>query len=105
MSKKRKFIDPDLVYSLCESNISWNEIANELHVSRSVLYKWRKDSNFQGPKINVDDIQLDQLISNNIEGQPQRGEVLVGAYISSLGLDVTRNQLRKSLHRVDSLAS
>jgi len=105
MSKKRKFIDPDLVYSLCESNISWNEIANELHVSRSVLYKWRKDSNFQGPKINVDDIQLDQLISNNIEGQPRRGEVLVGAYISSLGLDVTRNQLRKSLHRVDSLAS
>jgi len=102
MSKKRKLIDPDLVYSLCESNISWNEIANELHVSRSVLYKWRKDSNFQGPKINVDDIQLNQLISNNIEGQPRRGEVLVGAYISSLGLDVTRNQLRKSLHRVDS---
>jgi len=100
-SKKRKHIDLDFVKSLCEKELSWNEIAAELSVSRSCLYKWRKEVNFQGSKDCLQDHQLDNLISNHIEGQPRRGEVLVGAYISSLGYDVPRSQLRESLHLID----
>ena len=83
--------------------MTWKDIAAhpEINVHRDCLLKWRKEVNFEEPKRNIPDDQLDEVVHSHVLGQPRRGEVTVAAHISCLGLKVPRKQLRESIHRVD----
>lgn len=103
VGKKRKFIDVELVTFLRRGGKSWVEIANhpDICVNRETLRLWRNEVQFIDPRIRLSDENLDTVISNHIDGQPRRGQVQIASYLSLLGYEIPRSQLRESLHRVD----
>ena len=44
---------------------------------------------------------LDQVVTSIKVGHPNDGEVLMRGHLSRMGIRVTRQQLRDSIHRVD----
>mmetsp|Transcript_20637 Transcript_20637/g.28562 ORF Transcript_20637/g.28562 Transcript_20637/m.28562 type:complete len:143 (-) Transcript_20637:279-707(-) len=101
-SKKRKFIDGNIVQALYDNGLRWNEIAKhpDINVSRDTFLKWRNEHGFRREIISAS--QLDTLVSTHICGQPRRGEIMIrSSYINNLGFHVTRRELRESLQRVD----
>jgi hypothetical protein len=100
---KRKLIDADVVIALCERGLGWNAIAchESVNVSRETLRKWRIETGFNGLKESIDEAALDVLVANHISNQPRRGEIMIAAYVSHMGFQVSRKDLRNSIHRVD----
>ena len=98
------YIDNYIVTTLRERGVSWKDIAShpQVNVHRDTLRLWKIRTNFVEPRISLSEEDLDEIISNHIEGESQRGMVTIEAFLSISGYAVTRTQLRASMHRVDA---
>ena len=83
-------------------HFKWIKIAEILEISRSTLYR-RLDQ----AGISPDDYtplleqELDEIICSIKRNHPNDGEVLLQGHLLDMGIRVTRQALRASIHRVD----
>lgn len=100
-------IDETKVRELRVRRFTWSYIAIELGYNYKTLLRWKNDSNFVEPFISLDnenpeDIHfLDNLISGHSEGNPNVGEAMTAGFLRTTELNITRQQMRDSLRRVD----
>jgi len=90
------------VLSLKSLNFSWVKIATLLGISSKTLQRRRKDfsSNIECySKIN--DLDLDVIVRETIDGNPNVGERMITGYLAARGIQIQRERIRKSIKRVD----
>ena len=89
------------VKELRSLNYKWKQIAIFLGVSRSTLYRRLREhgiNNFT----SLTEEQLDAIVHDVKKTHPHDGEVLVQGHLRSINVQVPRQALRNSIHRVDS---
>jgi hypothetical protein len=84
-------------------NLSWTVIKVQLGVSRSWLLQFRQQISYIDPmaKSNITDDQLDEEISQIQSDHPDRGEVITRTNVRDRGINISRERVRTSLHRVN----
>lgn len=92
-----------LLYLLSMS-FSWSNIAKMLGVSRMTIHRRRIEYSLTGDPRNVPtDGQLQAVVRQIKDGQPNMGEVMVMGCIRSMGYSVTRDRLRDVIRHIDPL--
>ena len=79
----------------------WKQIALYLGLSRSTLYRRLKENGID-KFTSLTEEQLDAVVLNIKETHPHDGEVLVQGHLRSINVQVPRQALRNSIHRIDS---
>ena len=94
--------DVDRVTEFRQQRLSWTEIQTLLVCSKKAMTKWRARVFFVDPFPDVDDEELDQLVTSIVEDQPLIGQVTIDSILHGvLGVVVTRERVRASIARVD----
>ena len=100
-----KFVIPkeQLVY-LKSVNFTWTSIASLLGVSRMTVYRRRAECGMlSDPANRLSDNELVAVLRELKTELPYIGEVIVLGAVRARGYDVTRNQCRRCIHRIDPL--
>lgn len=80
----------------------WTKIATILGISRSTLYRRLEENQIPtSDETPVTEQQLDEVICSIKEEHPNDGERLICGHLTRMGIKVTREAVRKSIHRVD----
>lgn len=77
-----------------------DQIAELLNISRRTLYRRLEGSALMG-YTDLTDQELDSTIESYKARHPNDGEIMVGGFLRSTGIYVTRKRVRESIHRVD----
>ena len=73
-----------------------------MRISRSTLYRRLHDTGISTDDYSsISPTKLDEVIKEIRSQFPNDGEVMLKGYFLRLGLKVTRQDLRNSIHRVD----
>ena len=94
-------IQMDDIKALRRLNYKWKKIAKILGVSRATLYRRLKecgDSNYT----RLTNEQLDEIIRGIKQNHPNDGEILIQGHLCSRDIQIPRQALRESIHRIDS---
>ena len=94
-------VNMEAVKELRSLNYTWKQIALYLGLSRSTLYRRLKENGID-KFTSLTDEQLDAVVLNIKETHPHDGEVLVQGHLRSINVQVPRQALRNSIHRIDS---
>lgn len=86
-----------------ELSLSWEDVARNESISIKWLRAWRKKYNYVDEFNDIDDAQLDEVVSSIIRDHPLRGEVMTMSCLRVEGIRVTRQRLRDSMDRVDPI--
>lgn len=95
-------VDIEEILELRKLHFKWTKIAEILGISRSTLYR-----RFEQAGISpVDhtpllDQEIDEIICSIKRNHPNDGEVLLQGRLLDMGIRITRQALRVSIHRVD----
>ena len=95
-------VDLSQVLHLRSLHYTWTKISELLAISRSTLYR-----RLGGAGISTDDYtgisssELDDVIQGIKSEFPNDGEVMLNGHLLRLGIKVTQQALRDSIHRVD----
>ena len=102
VGRPRLDVDLNDILELRKLNYTWTKIAAILGISRSTLYR-RLEQGGVSPDDHtpLTDQQLDEVIISLKESHPNDGEVLIQGHLVTMGIKVTRQALRASIHRVD----
>ena len=100
-------VDIDRVCTLREMGISWSVISKLLGISRRTLYQRCKEANvlvtYRCDPVAPTDDEIDGVVQNLKKSMPNTGERLVIGHFRAIGMCVSRERIRKSIHRVDPL--
>ena len=94
-------IQMDDIKALRRLNYKWKKIAEILGVSRATLYRRLKEcgvSNYT----HLTNEQLDEIIRGIKQNHPNDGEILIQGHLRSRDIQIPRQALRESIHRIDS---
>ena len=81
---------------------SWTKIAVLMGISRSTLYRRLTEAGISpNDRTHLSTRQLDDLIRSIKRNHPNDGEILMQGHLVRMGIRVTRQLLRNSIHRVD----
>lgn len=95
-------IDGDAILRYREVGLPWTNIATLIGVCDKTLYTWRKEVEFVDPREKLaDDETIDCIVRQYTDSQPARGSSTIWAHLKSINIDVTRERVRESIHRVD----
>lgn len=94
-------VNIDLVRNLRQTGTRWKDIESSLDISKTTRQRWAASVGFVDPLNQVNDIELDNLVSEYVDGNVARGERMAQGNILSKGYRVSRKRLRESIHRVD----
>jgi len=95
-------VDLDTVMDLRALNYSWSKISKILGISRSTLYRKLEEAGISSDDHTlISNHELDEVIRSIKVDHPNDGEVLLQGHLVSRGIKVTRDALRRSIHRVD----
>ena len=91
-----------MVMDLRALNYSWSKISKILGISRSTLYRKLEEAGISSDDHTlISNHELDEVIRSIKVDHPNDGEVLLQGHLVSMGIKVTRDALRRSIHRVD----
>ena len=100
--RRRLDVDIDEVLELRQLNFSCTKIASIIRISRSTLYRRLEEAGISPSKYTpISEEELDSKICTIKLDHANDGEVLVQAHLIHMGIRVTRQALRASIHRVD----
>ena len=95
-------VDVNEVLSLRSLNYSWTKISEILGISRCTLYRRLREAGIDtNDYATLTPSELDNLIKEIKLDFPNNGEVMMKSHLLRLGIKVTRQALRDSIHRVD----
>lgn len=94
-------IDGDLVHQLRDADESWTSIATQLEVSTKTLSRWRKETGFEEPLGEMNDEDIDKVVSAVSNMHSDTGERMLAAHFVYMGVKISRQRLRDSVGRVD----
>ena len=90
------------VIHLRKLGFPWVKISEMLHISRSTLYRRLEGTDLIGFS-EITDMELDSVISVYKATHPNDGEVMVIGHLRANEINLPRERIRKSIHRVDPL--
>lgn len=93
-------IDINIVNELRIRKVKWIDVCKDLKMSKSKVNEWRRRINYKDPLLKPTPNVLDTVVSSYCVGYSNRGEREAWGHVQ--GLDVTRDELRASINRVDS---
>lgn len=102
IGRPRLDVDIEEILELRKLHFKWTKIAEIIGISRSTLYR-----RFEQAGISpVDhtpllDQEIDEIICSIKRNHPNDGEVLLQGRLLDMGIRITRQALRASIHRVD----
>jgi AraC-like DNA-binding protein len=88
------------VKELRQLNYNWKQIARLLGISRATLYRRLKDSGIKS-YTEISNEELDDCVRAIKQIHPNDGEILLQGHLRSRDINVPRQLLRDSIHRVD----
>lgn len=91
----------DTVLELRALGYKWTKIAEVLEVSRATLYRHLEKAGVSTDRTPLTDQELDEVVVTIKNDHPNDGEKLMQGHLLRLGINVSRQSLRNSLHRVD----
>ena len=100
----RPAVDVDLseVLHLRSLHFTWTKISELVGISRSTLYRRLWDAGIcTDDYTSISSSELDDTIRSVKSQFPNDGEVMMNGHLLRLGIKVTRQDLRDSIHRVD----
>lgn len=103
-SNERLEVDLTIIDEYRNANLSWVSIAKLLHTTTETLYQWRGRNNYVDPRTIYDgnNVDIDQLIYDYLNGHPERGERMTVAFLRTVhNLLLTRKHVREAIARVD----
>jgi len=96
----------DQVVEMRSLGFDWVRIASFLGVHVNTLSRWRTRNNFDGgpddPILEVSDDELDNVLRDFLDNQPQRGQMICGGHLTDLGIKCSDQRLRVALGRIDA---
>ncbi|KDR71498.1 hypothetical protein GALMADRAFT_143763 [Galerina marginata CBS 339.88] len=104
--RPRYVIDLDRALELHDMELSWDQIARAMGISRQTLYNHLRASGrstARRPFIDLSDEDLDLLVSDICTHHPLAGIVIVRGHLESRGVHVPFLRVQESLRRVDSI--
>lgn len=97
-----KDISVDEILSMRSLHYSWSKISQLLGVSRSTIYRRLLDEGVStNDYTDISSSDLDDVLKEIKTRFPNDGEVLLKSHLLHMGIKVTRQSLRSSIHRVD----
>ena len=92
-------VDVNEVLSLQSLNYSWTKISEILGISRCTLYRRLREAGIDtNDYATLTPSELDNLIKEIKLDFPNDGEVMMKSHLLRLGIKVTRQALRDSIH-------
>ena len=102
VGRPSKDVDIDKILELRSLNFKWTKIASILDISRATLYRRLEENgiptNDQTP---LSEQELDEVMCTIKEDHPNDGETLICGHLIRMGIKLTRQAVRESIHRVD----
>ena len=100
-------MDIDQICHLRRIGLTWVAISTLMGISRTTLYRRRKEAGIIGDIkfTNISDDDLQQKIVEVCLSLPDSGERMVMGALRSCGIVVPRLRLRKALHSIDPISS
>ena len=100
--RPRTHVEIQDILDLRRLNYKWTKIAEILQVSRATLYRRLEEAGIRTDDRTVlTDQQLDDIIRSIKQDHPNDGEVMIQGHLLRLEVRVSREALRKAIHRVD----
>lgn len=97
-----KDVTVNQILSLRSLHYSWTKISELLGVSRSTVYRRLLDGGVStNDNTDISSSDLDDVLREIKKDFPNDGEVLLKSHLLRIGIKVTRQNLRTSIHRVD----
>ena len=95
-------MDLNSITHLRSLNYTWTKIATMLGISRSTLYRRLREAGIPtNDHTQLSDRQLDDVLREIKADHRNDGEVLMQGHLVRMGIRITREALRNSIHRVD----
>ena len=95
-------MDLNSITHLRRLNYTWTKIATMLGISRSTLYRRLREAGIPtNDHTQLSDSQLDDVLREIKADHCNDGEVLMQGHLVRMGIRITREALRNSIHRVD----
>ena len=95
-------VDIQEILALRALHYTWTKISEIVKISRSTLYRRLHDAGISTDDyLSISPTKLDEVIKKIRSHFPNDGEVMLKGYFLRLGLKVTRQDLRNSIHHVD----
>ncbi|XP_078594468.1 uncharacterized protein LOC144872283 [Branchiostoma floridae x Branchiostoma japonicum] len=86
----------------CEAGLTWAETARTLGISRSSLYRRRKEYGLTAPRTTViSDDDLDSIVRKVTAGRPHMGVTMTQAALHTQSIRVPKARVQTSLKRID----
>ena len=99
-------LDLDRALELHDMELSWDQVAKAMGVTRQTLYNQLNASGrstAQRPFTNIGDDDLDLLIVEISDHHPLAGSVIVRGHLEAIGVHVPLNDIKDSLRRVNAI--
>lgn len=95
-------IDEDIIAGYRRNGHNWRAIAAMCGCSTQALRAWRRRHNYVDLYEQFDDVEVDNVIRNFVDGQPNIGKAIIIAHVQGVhNIHGTREELRASTRRVD----
>ena len=99
-------LDLDRALELHDMELSWDQVAKAMGVTRQTLYNQLNASGrstARRPFTNIGDDDLDLLIAEISDHHPLAGSVIVRGHLEAIGVHVPLNDIKDSLRRVNAI--
>ena len=99
-------LDLDCALELHDMELSWDQIAKAMGVTRQTLYNQLKASGrstTRRPFTSIGDDDLDILVAEISDHHPLAGSVIVRGHLEATGVHVLLNNIKDSLRRVNAI--
>lgn len=101
-----KTISKERLESMLKLNLPISRIAQELQVSRPVIYKAIRTYNLNSSRYTaLEQDELQQKVASVKMHHPNAGEVMVQGHLEAEGVHVQRNRVRNAIHHTDPSVS
>jgi hypothetical protein len=99
-------LDLDRALELHDMELSWDQVAKAMGVTRQTLYNQLNASGrstARRPFTNIGDDDLDLLIAEISDHHPLAGSVIVRGHLEAIGVHIPLNDIKDSLRRVNAI--